>query len=291
MKNIPYVLIAIAMLSCNSQHNDTPTSGKFTIATDETYLPLATTLVEAYMAVYPQTVIVIDTTAIGNIYSKLDGKARAIITFEPLNKKDSIALAQRAIYPQSFCFANDALVFISKKTINSVDSNSFSLAFKRCEEMFHKMPKRILTDKSESENQRFLKSKYAATDDCFAAWFVASNSLNIITRIAKESDEVGMVSWDYLCEKKSPEVLKLRDQIDIIPFKNELGENIFPSQSNIALGLYPLSRPLLLVTAEPYAGPATGFAAYVASDEGQRIVRMFGLVPAKTPPREVLIKN
>jgi phosphate transport system substrate-binding protein len=62
-----------------------------------------------------------------------------------------------------------------------------------------------------------------------------------------------------------------------------------PSQSDIATGLYPLTRTLYVLNYEGRDGLGTGFANYVSAPDGQRIILKSGLLPVTIPPREIEI--
>ncbi|MDB8923355.1 phosphate ABC transporter substrate-binding protein, partial [Parabacteroides merdae] len=63
-----------------------------------------------------------------------------------------------------------------------------------------------------------------------------------------------------------------------------------PYQAYIALGDYPMTRPVYLILSEPRMGLASGFTSFVASDRGQRIILKSGLLPVTQPLRIVNIK-
>jgi phosphate transport system substrate-binding protein len=54
---------------------------------------------------------------------------------------------------------------------------------------------------------------------------------------------------------------------------------------------YPFLRDLYIVSREARAGLGTGFATYVASDDGQRIILRSGLMPATQPVRVIEVKD
>jgi phosphate transport system substrate-binding protein len=64
-----------------------------------------------------------------------------------------------------------------------------------------------------------------------------------------------------------------------------------PYQAYIALKQYPLWRTVQITLREPRVGLGTGFASFVASDKGQRIVLKSGLVPATAPVRIIELTN
>jgi len=296
MKNIfLFASISFSFISCGQKtpapEQGSAVSGTFTLYTDEAFFPLANVLSNGYMAVYPQVVITIDTSGRGNAYSKLaDPDIRAVISGSPVSTTDSVALSQRKIYPQAFHFASDALVLITQKTKDTLADLYFKELKGHClREAVTPSPTGIVTDAPGSENNLYMASLLSTTENCQSGWYAVGNQKEILNRVISSTGEVGIVGLSYLSEKHDPNVKKLKSLVSIIPFTPDQKQFIYPSQSEVSTGVYPLVRKLYLATSEPYAGPATGFAAFIASAEGQRIIRMFGLVPAKTPPREIYV--
>lgn len=295
MKFVVLFIFIISCISCTNKNNESqhgsPVSGIFTIYSDEAFYPLVKVLTDGYMGVYPGVSISIDTTAGNNAIAKLaDTAIRSAVTGTLINETDSIALNQRSIFPQIFHFATDAVVMISKSNGDSLPGFTFNFSEKNClENSIFPAAIRLITDQPASENNRHINKKFAYTDTCLKNRFVAGNHTAILKRIVDHPGEIGVIGWSHLCEKENPEVAEWRKQVEPVPFLSLASKLIYPTQSALMTGEYPLTRKLYLVTSEPYAGPATGFAAYVASDEGQRIIRLFGLAPAKTPPREIIV--
>jgi phosphate transport system substrate-binding protein len=147
----------------------------------------------------------------------------------------------------------------------------------------------MVTDKYGSENNFYLSQR--VSPNCGARWIAMPSQEAVIDSVAIGKGSVGVVSWNYLCERRSTAVKNRLNKVDVIPFIDSLSNRVYPSQSSLFSGTYPLTRRVLMVTSEPFAGPATGFAAWVASSEGQRVIRLFGGAPIRIPPREIQISN
>lgn len=288
-------LIAGSFLACQNQSpsedKGDPLSGSFVIETDPSFFPMATVLSETYEGLYPLVNIRIDTIGKGNPYQRLLNKeVRMVLTAMKLNTNDSVALTQRGVFPRVSHFYNDALVFITKRGTDTLKQVSFTIRHESCFE-FNGMIKPIAmrTDRIESENNAYLKE--LVDDSCVSGWKFVNTPNQVIDEVAADENQVGMVSWNYLCERKSKRVKDIMTRVSIIPCRDSLSNLVFPSQSTIVAGEYPLIRPVYMITSEPFAGPATGFAAWVASSEGQRVIRLFGAAPVRVPPREIQIEN
>ena len=71
----------------------------------------------------------------------------------------------------------------------------------------------------------------------------------------------------------------------------DLTNSFKPYQAYMVDKVYPLTRDIYIVNAEPRNGLVTGFSAFVASDKGQRIILKSGVLPAIAPTRVVNIRK
>ncbi|KAA6310247.1 Phosphate-binding protein PstS, partial [termite gut metagenome] len=70
-----------------------------------------------------------------------------------------------------------------------------------------------------------------------------------------------------------------------------LGNSYKPYQAYLYYGDYPLTRNIYVLLNDPRNGLPWGFASFLTSDRGQRIILKSGLVPATQPVRIVKIKE
>jgi phosphate transport system substrate-binding protein len=64
-----------------------------------------------------------------------------------------------------------------------------------------------------------------------------------------------------------------------------------PYQAYLFYGDYPLTRSIYILLNDPRNALPWGFASFLTSDKGQRIILKSGLVPATQPVRVVDIKD
>ena len=64
-----------------------------------------------------------------------------------------------------------------------------------------------------------------------------------------------------------------------------------PYQAYLYYGNYPLARPIYVLLNDPRNALPWGFASFLTSDRGQRIILKSGLVPATQPVRIVDVKD
>jgi phosphate transport system substrate-binding protein len=69
-------------------------------------------------------------------------------------------------------------------------------------------------------------------------------------------------------------------------------DNYFgPFQAYLFTGEYPLKREVYMINREGRNGLGTGFVSFVAGEQGQRIVRLAGLLPSSPYTRDIKLNQ
>jgi len=71
----------------------------------------------------------------------------------------------------------------------------------------------------------------------------------------------------------------LTDEVVGVAIVSEAGEAVQPTQANVALGQYPITRDLILVTKGEPEGVAAEFVQFMTSSQGQIFVKLHGYTP------------
>lgn len=299
MKNsISIVIVFLLAIGCSSKKNEAErgnaVSGSFTLFTDKNNYAIVSVLRESFLSIYPEIEMVIDTGNGADLIDKIASKkVQAAVTSRSVTSQDSLALASRNIFYHQFHFATDAIALIA----NKADSNAMqqlgyaTTLMSECGGDSIKFT--VCTGDPGSDINYILPKLVPGAATCMPKWINAGNTDGILKMVTTKRGYVGLVPWSLMSDSGDPEVRKLRDSVMIVklPAVTDATKRVWPVQTEIATGEYPLVQKLYLLTSEPYSGPATGFAAYVASAEGQRIIRLYGIQPGKMPTREVVITN
>jgi phosphate transport system substrate-binding protein len=116
------------------------------------------------------------------------------------------------------------------------------------------------------------------------------SSQEVISYVKDNPNSIGIISVSWI--KRAP--ADMQDDIKQVKFvavKSGNGNYELPSQSNLKTKTYPLTRDLYLIDGQGKAGLGTGFAAFMASDIGQRIILKSGLAPDSLPSRQIIIRK
>lgn len=111
----------------------------------------------------------------------------------------------------------------------------------------------------------------------------ADSSEAVIDYISKNNDAVGLIGVSWIGNRDDTTQLSFLKKVKIaqIECSGCNGTYVVPVQANIALGRYPMLRPLYYILKENYNGLGSGFKNFLIYDVGQRIFSRAYLVPGK----------
>jgi phosphate transport system substrate-binding protein len=138
--------------------------------------------------------------------------------------------------------------------------------------------------------ERFLKSGQQLPTNAFSA----TNQEKVVEYVSQDKNAIGFIGYCHVSDRDSRAVQEVLERVklarlDAADTSDLSGSFIRPYQNEIALGRYPFSRPIYIVSREHFIGLGTGFAIYSAGEIGQRIILKAGLVPKSMPPRLIVL--
>lgn len=307
-------LIGICALSvlvaCNRKpkdgQTDTYTSGVIEIAADESFRPIIQEEIDVFEGLFPLAGIVPRyTTEVDAINLLLKDSVRLAIATRTLTSEEMSSFHSRKFYPREIKLATDGLALIVNR------QNPDSLISMRD-------IRRILTGEVESwkevypqsrmnnifvvfDNQNSSTVRFATDSICggkpLSATKVKALQTNqqVIDYVAKTPDAIGVIGVNWLGNRSDTTNLSFRDEIRVMSVSAEdvaTSENSYkPYQAYLYYGDYPLARPIYILLNDPRNALPWGFASFLTSDRGQRIILKSGLVPATQPVRVVDVKD
>lgn len=307
---IRFFTLAAITISCSdtntkSEKLDTATSGTITVAADESLRPIVEAEVEVFEAMYPAAHLnVVYTNEYDAMQMLVNDSARIAITSRELLPEEKAALDKAVITPRYAPFCKDGIAIImnrSKKdtilTMNQVKAlmdGTYS-TWKDLNKNNAASPIQVVFDSPKSGAVRHLKDSVlkglALAKHCFAV----ENNQAVIDYVEKNENAIGLIGVSWISDKDDSASNSFMNRIrvcNLVPLNPEAAEasNMKPYQAYIALKQYPLWRNVQITLREPRVGLGTGFASFIASDQGQRIVLKSGLVPATAPIRLIELK-
>ena len=304
-------LVLLATLSaCNSKSKDgltdTFSSGVISIAADESFEPIIQEEIDVFESLYPLAGIVPRyTTEVEAINLLLKDSVRLAIATRTLTPEEMKSFNSRKFFPREMKIATDGLALIINRSnpdsLISVRDFSRILTGKigRWTDMYPKSKLKdiqVVFDNKNSSTVRFAidsicQGKPLTTSNVNAL----KNNKDVIKFVANNPDAIGVIGVNWLGNRSDTTNLTFIDEITVMAVSSEnmatSANSCKPYQAYLYDGSYPLSRPIYALLNDPRNALPWGFASFLASDKGQRIILKSGLVPATQPLNLVHIKD
>jgi phosphate transport system substrate-binding protein len=308
------IAISLALLSsCNNSPNkptfsDTPTSGEINIVCDESYEPLISAETDTFLGIYQYAKVHVKYLPEGEAFRQLvtNDSVRLIVAARELNESEKDYFNSRHLIPRTTKVAVDAVALV----INNENSDSL-MKFEQLKNIINGTattwkqlnPKSkfdsitIVFDKSGSANARYLQQKFLIDPrakyrniEIPKNWFATNSNAEVVDYVSKNKNALGVISVNWISDKDDPMANQFLNKIRVVelspPDTSKYASEYFKTyQAYISLKQYPLIRDVFIISREGRNGLGTGFASFVAGDQGQRIVRLMGMLPATMPVR------
>lgn len=288
------------------EYTDSPTMGDVMIVSDESYEPLMKVEIDTFMKIYKYATIRATYLPEAETFDQLlhNDSIRLAVVSRPLNEEEKAYFDGRKIIPRVTKIAVDAVALV----INRSNADT-ALLFSQLRDIisgkaqtWNQVDKaglrdsiRIVFDRNGSSNTRFLQERLLGKNPLPANCFATNSNASVIEYVEQHPGAIGVISVNWISDRKDPEVESFLNKVHVVELSAEedkAGIEYFgPYQAYIALKKYPLIREVLMISREGRNGLGTGFASFVAGDQGQRLIRRSGLLPATMPVRIVNIKQ
>lgn len=301
-KVLLFAIVGIFLTACtnnkdkNGKALSTTTSGEVKIAADETISSIIDSQEQVFESIYPKAnieAIYLPELDMMDLFIK--DSISLVVTTRPLNASETAYFKGKHSYTQNK-IATDGIALI----VNNLNTDTtFTLAQVR-EIMRGNFAKWNDLDKQASSEKINLvfDNKNSGTVR-YMSELVGQKSLpgyalktneEVIKYVSENKNALGIVGVNWISDKDDPKAMKFRSGVNVVGIMGDpgdLGDDYYyqPYQAYFATKQYPLLREIYSISREPRAGLATGFASFISSDKGQKIILKAGLLPASAPIR------
>ncbi len=295
-KNTALVLgFSLSFFACSTEpaqqkeQQNSHTSGRLRLLSDDTFSPLLGTTIETFEAIYPNASIGIAYTSQEKAISELlEGKADVAIVGRTLSKIEQERVLKKGLQARMNRIASDALVFIVSE--NSKDT---FITEERIKEILSgKTKTQLVCDKSSSGNLLYLKERFNQSGALQNIAAAGSDSA-VIEYITTHPEAIGIIGMALVSDYDDPKVKGRLEKINLlsVQYKDSTGKQLegYPVQEELITGKYPFIRDIFLLNLDGQKNLGTGFANFIVSERGQRIVLKSGLMPFRMPTRDIII--
>lgn len=296
------ILTLLVFCACGNKQKskdartDTYASGEMVVMCDESFSPIINEELQIFHATYPDAKVTPKyTNELDAFNALLKQDVHLIVTARNYNKKELEYFRSNGLNPRYFPLGYDGLALIINK--NNVDS---------CIHVDD--VKRILSGQVKNWNEVNKGSKLGLIDVVFdnnksaaVHWAVDSilggkpiNSPNItavktsaevINYVEKTPNAIGIIGSNWLNDKRDTTNVTFKKNIQVmnvcsVPGKKADEMNSWkPYQLYLLDGRYPFARTVYALLVDPYHGLPVGFANFMQSPVGQKIVLKSALLP------------
>ncbi|WP_242929476.1 PstS family phosphate ABC transporter substrate-binding protein [Pontibacter vulgaris] len=296
--------MAWLVMSCNQSGkvDNTPTSGELKIGVDESFEPILESQVNTFEGIYKYASITPSYKAEGAIVKDLlNDSIRIAVLSRELSADEKAVFEKQKKIPRVTKIAVDAIALIVNNnnpdtllTMEQVKS-LFSGKVNNWNKLNSKNPLQNVTivfDNNSSSTARFVKDSLLNKVPLPANTFAANSNKALIDYVAKNNNAIGVIGVNWISDQDDSTAVGFLKKVKVVGISSDPAplttESYYqPYQAYIAQAVYPLRRNLYIINTEGRAGLGTGFVAFVAGDQGQRIILKSGLVPATMPVRIV----
>lgn len=302
--------ILVALSACNSKPKDgltdTYTSGEISIAADESFQPIIQEEIDVFENQFPMARIVPRyTTEVDAINLLLKDSVRLAIATRTLTAEEMNSFHSRKFFPREIKLATDALALIVNRqnldTLISVRDIRRILTgeAKEWKSVYPDSPLKDITvvfDNKNSSTVRFAIDSVCGGKSLSTIGVKAmKTNQQVMDYVAKTPDAIGVIGVNWLGNRSDTTNLSFRDEIRVMSVSAEdvaTPENSYkPYQAYLYYENYPLARSIYVLLNDPRNALPWGFASFLTSDRGQRIILKSGLLPATQPVRVLDVKD
>jgi phosphate transport system substrate-binding protein len=302
-----FSILCLSFAGCNSNTGvklSTPTSGKETIACDETFKPIIEEEIHVFNSLYEQakisSVYQTENNAIGALLK--DSTHLAIVT-RRLTDAEKKQFESMQLVPRELLIAYDAIAIIehpsnrdSMLTMSQL-SNIFTGKITKWDQLNcknnHKNIK-IIFDNPNSSTITYVTQNITKNAPIQNAVSALTNK-EVIQKVSEEENSIGIIGVNWISDRDDSTCMNFMKAIRVVALSNQniatYGNSYKPYQGYIATGEYPIRRELICLLTEPHSGLCSGFVSFLASDRGQRVILKSGILPATQTLRLVEVNS
>jgi phosphate transport system substrate-binding protein len=224
------------------------------------------------------------------INAMLNDTSSIAILSRPLSDEEVKVFQSKKIVPKTTKIGTDAIAFISNKSRkDTLIALEDVIRFLQGKEQSN--VKGLVFDNPNSSTVRYMNDLAGLKEIPEKDVFSFKTNEDVIKYVSENDGMIGVLGVNWLSQP-SPNMKNFMKNINVLNVKSLNNIGYFaPSQSNIAEGKYALARDLYIINCQGYSGLGMGFASFVAGDIGQRIILKSGLLPIRTPGRNMIIRN
>jgi phosphate transport system substrate-binding protein len=276
--------------------SDTPTSGNIKVSIDNTFEPILKSHVDTFQKLYQyahvQAAYKPEREAMKDL---LDDKVRAIVIARGLKPNEQAVFDQLKIVPRITHVATDGVAIIlhpsNPDSLLSLTQlhDIFTGKMKQWKQVSGKSSKlgdiSAVFDQNNSSTTRYVQDSVTRGDALAQGVFASESNPKLIDYVATHPNAIGVIGVNWISDQDDAQVQSFLRKVQVaaigkVAQPQKASDYVKPYQAYLATQEYPLRRKLFVISREARTGLGTGFASFVAGNQGQLIFLKSGLMPA-----------
>ncbi|WNY24595.1 PstS family phosphate ABC transporter substrate-binding protein [Methanolapillus millepedarum] len=247
------------------------------ISGSTTVLPLIQVLSENYMVDHTDMIIVKGGGSGSGIAELIDKTNDIAMSSRKINDKELANAQSNGIEPVETIIAMDGITIIVNPSnpVNSLTLDQLQKIYTGEITNWNQvggsdMKIAAIARDSASGTQEYFKEA-VLHNNSFRSDTITQSATGAVTQeVSQNANAIGFIGAAY----QDSRVKTLGINVN--------GTDVYPTETNILTGTYPLSRPLYLYTTQTPSNATTNFINYVMNPDGQAVVKEVGYAPVNT---------
>jgi phosphate transport system substrate-binding protein len=265
---------------------ETTTSGTIHISVDESFKPVIDSQVQVFESLHPDAHVIVHYKPEAECLKDLEKDSiRMVIVTRGLTEEERAALEKKFSFSPRYgpvAFDAIAVVVNNKSTDTALTMQDVRSIANGTSGFKYKM---LLDGTSATSTVRFVMDSLLRGQPLGSNIAAAKSSQGVIDYVSANNDAVGLIGVSWVGNKNDPQTLSFLEKVKIaaLECRGCNGVYVKPYQANIAMGRYPMVRPLYYILKENYDGLGSGFSNFLIYEKGQLIFRRAYLLPGRMP--------
>jgi phosphate transport system substrate-binding protein len=273
-----FLSLAVLLISCQPEAKETPTKGMLKCDADESLFSIATALRDSFIINYPNAKIELNKLkAREGIVKVLNGESTMFISSRELNKEEA-EFAQKAksnLVVLKFCYDALTVIVDSSHTLSRMTTTNLKQILLGESKQY----KVFIPDQNsgvfENLKMDLLENKKPA------AAHIVNGEEEVVKSVLKNKNSIGVVGLNIAKNAKGIRIIRIGTDERAATG----GVYYEPVAGYLSNGEYPLIRTCYIFLNEIGILLGNGFATYITSHDGQKIILGYDLGPATVPIR------
>lgn len=297
--------VALGAAGCAPRGKESPTSGRLAVLAAEPLAALAREQAALFNSLYPQAQVAAAPASTREaLVALLQDSVRCVMTDRPLNEEERAAARGAGLEIEELKVAVDALALVARRPDGVAQlpwSEAEAVLGGERADWAHVAgsgrsgPVTLVTTGPNSGAYDLLARRLRPSGGRLEPARVAASELDVLAQVAETPGALGVVSLSFLKSAAARPFaadttgrvrtvdLAVADSTGTVTVRRLHAANVYRE-------LWPLSHPVYLCF-QKRSLLAAGFAAFVASAPGQKLIVNAGIVPATMPVRLVQLRQ